>query len=175
MQTSKNDEAYSHDKITEDNLKRDIAESIKGFAENALKKSSKYVSDKLHYEQINERIRAGDDLTIELPQLREVAAEDLDKIINKLMKKCDENIAQLWKLNAAKVTTTLTVKKQTQEHLARFGAIHKFTTKFGDVTVAVNTKGEFISVNIESDMQKKEEKLQALKSVINQIDLIRLQ
>lgn len=167
--------ASSHDEITEDEARVQIAKFFKDFAENAIKQSFKCVSSKLHYRNIIERLRIGEDLAAELPQLREMSVEDVEKILQELISKCSVELESYWVIQNKKVITELSMQNYNGEHIERFKAKYKFNTKSGEVVINVETKGENASVGIKNESGKKEKKIQALKSVINQIDLMRLQ
>ena len=129
----------------------------------------------MHYEQVRDRIAADEDLSNELPQLRTLSKDDAVMAINALIKSKGDEAVAFWDLPSAKIGSEVKITKQLGKSRPRYDISYTFPTKYGDVDVSVVVDGQLSMQKISTHNVEKSEQSLAYKSVINQIDLMRLQ
>ena len=167
--------ASSHD----DNISHTAEDEIRLFIANhavkAIVKTERRIADIMHYEQVRDRVAADEDLSDELPQLRKLSKVDAVKAINALIKAKGDEAAAFWDLPSAKVGSEVKITKQLGRSRPRYDISYTFSTKYGEVAVSLVVDGASALQKISTRNMEKSEQLLAYKSVINQIDLMRLQ
>ena len=174
MTTSKRT-ASSHD----DNISQSAEDEIRLFiakhSVDAILKTERRIADIMHYEQVRDRIAADEDLSNELPQLRTLSKDDAVMAINALIKSKGDEAVAFWDLPSAKIGSEVKITKQLGKSRPRYDISYTFPTKYGDVDVSVVVDGQLSMQKISTHNVEKSEQSLAYKSVINQIDLMRLQ
>ena len=174
MTTSKNT-VSSHDPSISNDVLDEIRLFIANHSVKAILKTERHIADIMHYEQVRDRIAADEDLSAELPQLRTLRKADAVKAINALIKAKGDEAAAFWDLPSAKVGSEVKITKQLGKSRPRYDVSYTFPTKYGEVDISVVVDGTSSLQKISTRNVEKSEQLLAYKSVINQIDLMRLQ
>jgi hypothetical protein len=167
--------ASSHDENIGQTAEDEIRLFIAKHSVNALLKTERRIADIMHYEQVRDRVAAGEDLSGELPQLRTLSKADAVKAINALIKAKDAQAASFWDLPGVRVRSEVKIIKQTDKSRPRYDVAYTFTTKYGEVDVSLVIDGASSLQKISIRNVEKSQQILAYKSVVNQIDLMRLQ
>jgi len=142
---------------------------------NALLKTERRIADIMHYEQVRDRVAADEDLSEELPQLRTLTKSQAVEAINALIKAKGDEVVWFWDLPSAKVGSEVKITKQLGKSRPRYDVSYTFGTKYGDVSISLVVDGSNSLQKISTNNIVKSEQALAYKSVVNQIDLMRLQ
>ena len=167
--------ASSHD----DNISHTAEDEIRLFIANhavkAIVKTERRIADIMHYEQVRDRVAADEDLSDELPQLRTLNKAQAIKAINALIKAKGDEAAAFWDLPGAKVGSEVKITKQLGRSRPRYDVTYTFPTKYGEVNISLVVDGSSSLQKISTHNVEKSERQLAYKSIVNQIDLMRLQ
>jgi hypothetical protein len=174
MTTSKRT-ASSHDENISQTAEDEIRLFIAKHSVDAIVKTERRIADIMHYEQVRDRIAANEDLSNELPQLRKLTKAEAVDAINALIKSKGDEAVEFWDLPNAKIGSEVKITKQRGKSRPRYDVAYTFTTKYGEVDIAVVVDGASSLQKIFTRNIPKSEQQLAYKSVVNQIDLMRLQ
>jgi hypothetical protein len=175
MTTNKKTATSSHDPSISNGVLDEIRLFIAKHSVQAITKTERRLADLMHYEQVRDRIAADEDLSEELPQLRNVDKAQAIKAINALIKAKGDEAASFWDLPSAKVGSEVKVTKHVGQNKPRYDVSYTFDTKFGEVDIEVTIDGEASMQKISTKNVAKSEQHQAYQSVAKQITLMRLQ
>ena len=129
------------------NLAQDYFENR---ARQAIALAAKRVGDLRFFEQVHLRLKAGEDLTKQVPTFKQYGKKDALAKVKDLVARCHHDLKQgYWALEdgvAPKVKTEF----RDAELVPRYFVEYKVVTKKGKVTVKVSTIGAKIAVEIEA-------------------------
>ena len=153
-----------------------MSEFIQNFFEHkarqAINQSIDRASDLSYFKQVKHRIETGEDLSIELPQLKKLKKKDSLDTLKTLIKRCDKDLFNYWDLaKPAKSKVTVEYEKFEHEIVPRFNVTYKFKTTLGIVTVNVRTQGNYFFVSARAKNIKKGHAQVALMDSEKQLSL----
>lgn len=153
-----------------------MSEFIQNFferkARQAINQSIDRASDLSYFKQVKRRIETGEDLSIELPQLKKLKKKDSIDSLKTLIKRCDKDLFNYWNLaKPAKSKVTVEYEKFEHEIVPRFNVAYEFKTVLGMVTVNVRTQGNHIYVSAKAKNIKKGHTHAALMDIEKQLSL----
>ena len=129
------------------------------FKENAvgvLAKCDVRMADCRHFEQFMHRVTNDEDLSSELPELKSLTKKQCLDVVRKLIKKCHQDIVNLWNISATgRIKTTVDQTLSPTELVPRFKVQYDFKTIHGLVQVVVTTVGRNATSEINFDKIKK--------------------
>lgn len=132
-------------------------------------------NDLHHFKQVLYRINQGEDLSVELPQLKKLDKKTAIAAVKTLIKRCEEDMAAYWLLpNSPKINVDIKHTYPSTELVPRFTANYIFTTPTGKVSIRVATQGNYISVQTNTKDVTKPKLDEAIRSVERQITLLQL-
>jgi len=130
-------------------MKTEIESYFKKRAKKALIASAKRVSDLNFFQGVLERVKKGEDLSAEIPALKQFKKTEAVQHIQVLIKRCKKDLKQgYWTIDSQNISTKIATEISTGELVPRYRVAYKITLPKGQVLATVNTVGVNILVNI---------------------------
>ena len=135
---------------------------FKDRASKAIALSAKRVSDLRFFEQVHLRLKAGEDLTKEMPAFKQYDKKDAIAKVKELVARCHQDIKQGYWAVEEGIAQKVKTEFRDAELVPRYFVEYKIVTKNGKVTAKVITVGANIIVELEAsgDELKQEEAIE---------------
>jgi hypothetical protein len=137
---------------------------------------SRRVADRMHFEQVRSRLERNQDLSNELPQLKNLTKRTAIATINGLIKRCNDDLKKYWLLPASdQIKSTAKAEFHDHQPLPHFKVTYFFRTELGSVKFDISTKGNYFLINTKTISVKQANVGRALQEVEQQIMLLQIQ
>lgn len=144
-------------------------------AKSVLSECNARANDLHHFKQVLYRINQGEDLSGELPQLKNLDKKTAIAAVKTLIKRCEVDMAAYWLLpNSPKIKVEVKHSHPPTDLVPRFAANYIFTTPVGKVGIRVTTQGNYISVQPDTKDISKPKLDEAIRSIERQITLLNI-
>jgi len=118
-------------------------------ARQAIALAAKRVSDLRFFEQVHQRLKAGEDLTKEVPAFKAYKKIEAITKVKELVTRCHQDLKKgYWTIEAEGFTQKVKAKLSDGEPVPRYIVEYKITTGKGVVMAMVTTKGGNIDVEL---------------------------
>jgi hypothetical protein len=135
-------------------------QQIQGFFENkanaALANAINNINAKNLYEIACKRLVQGDDLTDEIPELKNVTKVQALQVLNALVKQAVAAIQAAWVLDssyASLFSSTVRIQHKKNALFEQYDVEHQAHTEQGVVTIAIVTQGRIATVKVQGNEQ----------------------
>ena len=131
-------------------------------ARQAIALAAKRVSDLRFFEQVHLRLKAGEDLTKEMPAFKQYDKKEAIAKVKELVVRCHQDLKQGYWAEEEGIAQKVKTEFRDAELVPRYFVEYKIVTKNGKVTAKVNTVGANIIVELEAsgDELKQEEAIE---------------
>lgn len=130
-------------------MKVAIDQILKKQAENAMLASSKRMSDLIFFENVLKRVNLGEDLSNELPVLKQLSHPETAECVQGLIKRCNDDLSQgYWAFDSKNITTKVDTEIIQGELVPRYKVEYKIHVLEGYVIAKVIAEGVNISIEI---------------------------
>ena len=111
----------------------------------------------------------------ELPQLKNVKSSDAIFVVEKLIKRCYDDMAGYWDIpSSGGIDCKVTYEMADNEIIPRFSAAYRIKTDVGAVTFTLASKGNHVDLDVDTGSVKNKDTTTALKEVSHQLLMARL-
>ncbi len=130
-------------------MKVAIDQILKKQAGNAMLASAKRMSDRIFFESLLKRVNLGEDLSNELPALKQLSQSETAQCIEGLIKRCSDDLSQgYWAFDSKRITTKVDSEIILGELVPRYKVEYKIHVLDGYVVANVIAEGVNISIEI---------------------------
>lgn len=159
-----------------DRMNNQIYSYFENKAKDALDMCMQRTCDLAHFRQVKARVQSGEDLSTELPALKQLDKKQALNVIKELIKRCNDNLESYWVIPAAaKAALSIKHKLYKGDLIPRFNARYTFNTKLGSIVIAVATQGRYISVLANTDDVQKANTGLAFREVDKRLTLAKIE
>ncbi len=153
----------------------DVIDYLNEIAESAIARCHERVADRKFFVSVKRRLELGEDLSAELPQLKQVSPEKAVLIVDKLIQRCDSDMTGYWAMSSASgIQSKVGMEMQEHELIPRFTAKYSTKTEVGAVAITVTSKGNYADFDIDTSRVRTMDKDAAVKELANQLLAARL-
>jgi hypothetical protein len=130
-------------------MKVGVDQILKNQARKAMLASSKRMSDLIFFESLLKRVNAGEDLSLELPALKQLSPSETVLCVEGLINRCNDDLLQgYWVFNSKNITTKVDAEIIRGELVPRYKVEYKIQILEGFVIAKVIAEGVNISIEI---------------------------
>jgi hypothetical protein len=156
-------------------MSQEAIDYLKEHAATALSRCSDRVADLKFFDSVKRRLAAGEDLSGELPQLKHVIPKDAAFIVDRLKKRCYDDMVGYWTMPSnSGIDSKVTYEVVETELIPRFTAKYATKTEVGAITVTVSSKGNYTDFAFDTGRVKKMDTDAAIRELGNQLLMARL-
>ena len=157
-------------------MSQEVIDYFNEHAKTAINRCHDRVADLKFFERVKGRLAAGEDLSGELPPLKNVKSSDAILVVEKLIKRCYEDMADFWKIPSSdSIQSKVSYELKDDELLPRFSAAYRIKTDVGIVTFTLASKGNHVDLDVDTGSVKDKDTTTALKEVSGLLLFARLQ
>lgn len=105
------------------------------------------------YKRLNRRLAAGEDLSVEVPEIKDVGIDVAKEVTEEAITDFQAQMIDGWRLKEAWAADIKTEIKQIDvpsEIYPRFDVMYTINTKYGDLAVNVKTLGMNVELNVDT-------------------------
>ena len=137
-------------------------------ARQAISLAAKRVSDLRFFEQVHLRLKAGEDLTKEVPAFKQYDKKEAIAKVKELVARCHQDLKQGYWAEEEGIAQKVKTEFRDAELVPRYFVEYKIVTQKGKVTAKVSTIGANIAVEIEAsgDRLKQEQAIEEAGKVL---------
>ena len=156
-------------------MSQEVIDYFNELAKTAVNRCHDRVADLKFFESVKGRLAAGEDLSGELPQLKNVKSSDAIFVVDKLIKRCYDDMAGYWDIpSSGGIDCKVTYEIADNEIIPRFSAVYRIKTDVGAVTFTLASKGNHVDLDVDTGNVKNKDTTTALKEVSQQLLIARL-
>jgi len=157
-------------------MSQEVIDYFNELAKTAVNRCHDRVADLKFFESVKGRLAAGEDLSGELPQLKNVKSSDAIFVVDKLIKRCYDDMAGYWDIpSSGGIDCKVTYEMADNEIIPRFSAVYRIKTDVGTVTFTLASKGNHVDLDVDTGSVKNKDTTTALKEVSSLLLFARLQ
>jgi pyruvate formate-lyase activating enzyme-like uncharacterized protein len=134
-----------------------LKEFFTDYAERAMRIQRECYLAKNYYQGISRRLKLGQDLGDELPQINVVGIQGTKEVVAEALKEFSEKERNAWDLPIAlrsQCKSQVTIAQESSEIYPRQSVSHAFTTEAGVVNVFISTMGQNYKIEINAGQNK---------------------
>jgi len=137
-------------------------------ARQAISLAAKRVSDLRFFEQVHLRLKAGEDLTKEVPAFKQYDKKEAIAKVKELVARCHQDLKQGYWAEEEGIAQKVKTEFRDAELVPRYFVEYKIVTQKGKVTAKVSTIGANIAVELETsgDQLKREQAIEEAGKVL---------
>ena len=156
-------------------MSQEVIDYFNELAKTAVNRCHDRVADLKFFESVKGRLAAGEDLSGELPQLKNVKSSDAIFVVEKLIKRCYDDMAGYWDIpSSGGIDCKVTYEIADNEIIPRFSAAYRIKTDVGAVTFTLASKGNHVDLDVDTGSVKNKDTTTALKEVNHQLLMAKL-
>jgi hypothetical protein len=156
-------------------MSQEAIDYLKEHATTALSRCSERVADMKFFDSVKTRLAAGEDLSDELPQLKYVIPKDAALIVERLKKRCYDDMVDYWYIpNKSGIESEVTYEIIETELIPRFTAKYATKTEVGEITVTASSKGNYTDFIFDTERVETIDTDTAIRELGNQLLMARL-
>ena len=142
-------------------------------ARQAIALAAKRVSDLRFFEQVHLRLKAGEDLTTEIPAFKQYGKKDAIAKVKELVTRCHQDLKQGYWAVEEDIAPKVKTEFRDTELVPRYFVEYKIATQKGKVTAKVTTIGANITVELETsgDQLKREQAIEEAGKVLMWVNI----
>ena len=157
-------------------MSQEVIDYFNELAKTAVNRCHDRVADLKFFESVKGRLAAGEDLSGELPQLKNVKSSDAIFVVEKLIKRCYDDMAGYWDIpSSGGIDCKVTYEITDNEIIPRFSAVYSIKTDVGAVTFTLASKGNHVDLDVDTGSVKNKDTTTALREVSSLLLFARLQ
>ena len=157
-------------------MSQEVIDYFNELAKTAVNRCHDRVADLKFFESVKGRLAAGEDLSGELPQLKNVKSSDAIFVVEKLIKRCYDDMAGYWDIpSSGGIDCKVTYEMADNEIIPRFSAVYRIKTDVGAVTFTLASKGNHVDLDVDTGSVKNKDTTTALREVSSLLLFARLQ
>ena len=157
-------------------MSQEVIDYFNELAKTAVNRCHDRVADLKFFESVKGRLAAGEDLSGELPQLKNVKSSDAIFVVDKLIKRCYDDMAGYWDIpSSGGIDCKVTYEITDNEIIPRFSAVYRIKTDVGAVTFTLASKGNHVDLDVDTGSVKNKDTTTALREVSSLLLFARLQ
>ena len=157
-------------------MSQEVIDYFNELAKTAVNRCHDRVADLKFFESVKARLAAGEDLSGELPQLKNVKSSDAIFVVEKLIKRCYDDMAGYWDIpSSGGIDCKVTYEITDNEIIPRFSAVYRIKTDVGAVTFTLASKGNHVDLDVDTGSVKNKDTTTALREVSSLLLFARLQ
>ena len=157
-------------------MSQEVIDYFNELAKTAVNRCHDRVADLKFFESVKARLAAGEDLSGELPQLKNVKSSDAIFVVDKLIKRCYDDMAGYWDIpSSGGIDCKVTYEITDNEIIPRFSAVYRIKTDVGAVTFTLASKGNHVDLDVDTGSVKNKDTTTALREVSSLLLFARLQ
>ena len=157
-------------------MSQEVIDYFNELAKTAVNRCHDRVADLKFFESVKGRLADGEDLSGELPQLKNVKSSDAIFVVEKLIKRCYDDMAGYWDIpSSGGIDCKVTYEIADNEIIPRFSAAYRIKTDVGAVTFTLASKGNHVDLDVDMGSVKNKDTTTALKEVSGLLLFARLQ
>ena len=157
-------------------MSQEVIDYFNELAKTAVNRCHDRVADLKFFESVKGRLAAGEDLSGELPQLKNVKSSDAIFVVDKLIKRCYDDMAGYWDIpSSGGIDCKVTYEIAENEIIPRFSAVYRIKTDVGAVTFTLASKGNHVDLDVDTGSVKNKDTTTALREVSSLLLFARLQ
>ena len=154
-------------------MSQEVIDYFNELAKTAVNRCHDRVAVLKFFESVKGRLAAGEDLSGELPQLKNVKSSDAIFIVEKLIKRCYDDMAGYWDIpSSGGIDCKVTYEIAENEIIPRFSAVYRIKTDVGAVTFTLASKGNHVDLDVDTGSVKNKDTTTALKEVNHQLLMV---
>ena len=156
-------------------MSQEVIDYFNELAKTAVNRCHDRVADLKFFESVKGRLAAGEDLSGELPQLKNVKSSDAIFVVEKMIKRCYDDMEGYWDIPSnGGIDCKVTYEIADSEIIPRFSAVYRIKTDVGAVTFTLASKGNHVDLDVDTGSVKNKDTTTALKEVSHQLLMARL-
>ena len=156
-------------------MSQEVIDYFNELAKTAVNRCHDRVADLKFFEAVKARLAAGEDLSGELPQLKNVKSSDAIFVVEKLIKRCYDDMTGYWDIpSSGGIECKVSYEVNPSELIPRFAAEYIIGTEVGAVTFTLTSKGNHVDLDIDTGSVKNKDTTTALREVSHQLLMARL-
>ena len=157
-------------------MSQEVIDYFNEHAKTAVNRCHDRVADLKFFEAVKARLAAGEDLSGELPQLKNVKSSDAIFVVEKLIKRCYDDMEGYWDIpSCGGIDCKVTYEIADNEIIPRFSAVYRIKTDVGAVTFTLASKGNHVDLDVDTGSVKNKDTTTALREVSSLLLFARLQ
>ena len=157
-------------------MSQEVIDYFNELAKTAVNRCHDRVADLKFFESVKARLAAGEDLSGELPQLKNVKSSDAIFVVEKLIKRCYDDMEGYWDIPSnGGIDCKVTYEITDNEIIPRFSAAYRIKTDVGAVTFTLASKGNHVDLDVDTGSVKNKDTTTALREVSSLLLFARLQ
>jgi hypothetical protein len=157
-------------------MSQEVIDYFKELAKTAVNRCHDRVADLKFYEGVKGRLAAGEDLSGELPQLKNVKSSDAIFVVEKLIKRCYDDMTGYWDIPSnGGIECKVSYEINPSELIPRFAAEYTIGTEVGAVTFTLTSKGNHVDLDADIGSVKQVDVDAAIKEVAQRLFFANLQ
>ena len=132
-------------------MSQEVIDYFNELATTAINRCHDRVADLKFFESVKARLAAGEDLSGELPQLKNVKSSDAIFVVEKLIKRCYDDMTGYWDIpSSGGIDCKVTYEITDNEIIPRFSAAYRIKTDVGAVTFTLTSKGNHVDLDVDT-------------------------
>ena len=156
-------------------MSQEVIDYFNELAESAIERCHQRVADLKFYQNVKARLLAGEDLSEELLQLKNVKSSDAIFVVEKLIKRCYDDMADYWAIpNNGEIECKVSYEIEGHEIIPRFSTAYRINTAVGTVTFTLASKGNHVDFDVDTGSVKPMDTASALKEIAAHLLIFRL-
>ena len=157
-------------------MSQEVIDYFNELAKTAVNRCHDRVADLKFFEAVKARLAAGEDLSGELPQLKNVKSSDAILVVEKLIKRCFDDMTGYWDIPSnGGIECMVSYELNPSELIPRFAAEYIIGTEVGAVTFTLTSKGNHVDLDVDTGSVKNKDTTTALREVSSLLLFARLQ
>ena len=157
-------------------MSQEVIDYFNELAKTAVNRCHDRVADLKFFESVKGRLAAGEDLSGELPQLKNVKSSDAIFVVEKMIKRCYDDMEGYWDIpSSGGIDCKVTYEITDNEIIPRFSAVYRIKTDVGAVTFTLASKGNHVDLDVDTGSVKNKDTTTALREVSSLLLFARLQ
>ncbi len=157
-------------------MSQEVIDYFNELATTAINRCHDRVADLKFFESVKARLAAGEDLSGELPQLKNVKSSDAIFVVEKLIKRCYDDMTGYWDIpRSGGIDCKVSYEVNPSELIPRFAAEYIIGTEVGSVTFTLTSKGNHVDLDVDTGSVKNKDTTTAMREVSSLLLLARLQ
>ncbi len=157
-------------------MSQEVIDYFNELAESAIERCHERMADLKFLKNVKTRILAGEDLSGELPLLKQVSGKDAVFVADKLIERYLSDMAGYWAMpERSGIESDVTYEMKEGELIPRFTTKYRFSTEVGAVTLTLSSHGNHVDLDINTADVKNMDIDTAIKGVSQQLFFANLQ
>jgi hypothetical protein len=155
---------------------QEVIDYFNELAKTAVNRCHDRVADLKFFEAVKSRLAAGENLSSELPQLKNFKSSDAIVVVEKLIKRCYDDMEGFWGIpSSGGIDCKVTYEITDNDIIPRFSASYCIKTDVGAVTFTLNSKGNHVDLDVDIGSVKQVDVDAAIKEVAQRLFFANLQ